>query len=45
MTNTPEFQDHRIGHSSTNLQTARRVARLGTVNTPELRDHYIGIYH
>jgi hypothetical protein len=32
--NTPEFQDHRIGHSSNDLYTARNAARLGMTNTP-----------
>jgi hypothetical protein len=41
MENTPELQDHRIGHLSNDLYTARRVARLGMANTPELQDHHI----
>jgi hypothetical protein len=40
---TPELQDHRIGHSSNDLYTVRRVARLGTSNTPELQNHCIVI--
>jgi hypothetical protein len=43
--NTPELRDHRIGHSSNDLYTARRVARLDTANTLEVRNHYIGIYN
>jgi hypothetical protein len=43
MVNTPEFLDHRIGHSSNDLYTVWRVTRLDTANTPELRDHHIRI--
>jgi hypothetical protein len=45
MANTPELRDHRIGHFLNDLQTTRRVARLGTANTPELQHHHIKIYH